>query len=135
MSCRELQCVVVNSQQSAHSSVSLLCVAVGCSELQSVAVCCSQFSTVNTFLSFITQCTIKNIQLPTVWRRGIECLKLRVSFRKRATIYRDFLQKTTYKTSYESSPPCTSRYGTVVIWCVCVCVGGCSYKKSSNCCE
>jgi len=42
----------------------------------------------------------------TGWRRCIECLKLLVSFHKRATNYRALLRKMTYKdkTSYASSP-------------------------------
>jgi len=44
----------------------------------------------------------------TGWRRSIGCLKLQVIFRKRATIYRALLRKTTYKdkASYGSSQPC-----------------------------
>ena len=51
----------------------------------------------------------------TGWRRPIGRLKLRVSFRKRATNYRALLQKITYedKASYESSPPCITRYNAV----------------------
>ena len=43
-------------------------------------------------------------------RRCIGCLRLQVSFRKRATNYRALLQKTTYKdkASYGASPPCRS---------------------------
>ena len=46
----------------------------------------------------------------TGWRRCIGCLKLQVSFRKRATKYRSLLRKMTYqdKASCGSSPPCTS---------------------------
>jgi len=46
---------------------------------------------------------------PTGWRRCIGCLKLHVSFRKRATSCRALLQKMTYedKVSYASLPPCT----------------------------
>jgi len=46
----------------------------------------------------------------TGWRRCIGLLKLQVSFRKRATIYRVLLQKMAYenKASYGSSLPCTS---------------------------
>ena len=44
----------------------------------------------------------------TGWRRPIECLKLQVIFRIRATDYRALLRKMTYKdkVSYVSSPPC-----------------------------
>ena len=44
----------------------------------------------------------------TGWRRPIACLKLRVSFRKRATNYRALLRKMTFtdKASYGSWPPC-----------------------------
>jgi len=43
------------------------------------------------------------------WRRCIGCLKLQVSFRKKATNYRTLLWKITSKdkASYGSSPPCT----------------------------
>jgi len=43
------------------------------------------------------------------WRRLIRCLKLQVSFRKRATNYRALLRKMTYedKAPYASTPPCT----------------------------
>jgi len=46
----------------------------------------------------------------TGWRRCIGCLKLHVSFRKRATNYRALWRKMTYqdKASYASSPPCTN---------------------------
>jgi len=44
------------------------------------------------------------------WQGPIECPKLQVSFRKRATNYRALLQKKTYKDKAfnRSSPPCTS---------------------------
>ena len=44
---------------------------------------------------------------PTGWRKCIGCLKLQVSFRKRATNYRALLRKMTSKdkASYASSPP------------------------------
>ena len=47
----------------------------------------------------------------TGWRRVIGCLKLQVSFRKRATSYRALLRKMTCKdtVSYDSTPPCTIR--------------------------
>jgi len=46
---------------------------------------------------------------PTGWQRCKGCLKLQVSFRKRATNYRGFSRKETCndKASYASSPPCT----------------------------
>ena len=45
----------------------------------------------------------------TGWRRCIGCLKLQVSFRKRATNYGALLQKMTHKdkASYGSVPPCS----------------------------
>jgi len=45
----------------------------------------------------------------TGWRRPIGCLKLQVILRKRATNYRAFFRKMTYKdkASYGSSPPCS----------------------------
>jgi len=44
----------------------------------------------------------------TGWQKPIGCLKLQVSFHKKATDYRALLQKMTYKdkASYRSSPPC-----------------------------
>jgi len=47
--------------------------------------------------------------LSTCWRRCIECLKLQVSFRKRATNYRALFCKITCKdkASPASSPPCS----------------------------
>jgi len=49
----------------------------------------------------------------TEWRRCIECLKLQVISRKRATNSRALLQKMTCKdkASYGSSPPCTQSGG------------------------
>ena len=46
----------------------------------------------------------------TEWRGCIECLKLQVSFHKRATNYRALWWKQTYadKTSCAISPPCTT---------------------------
>jgi len=46
----------------------------------------------------------------TGWLKCIGCLKLQVSFRKRATNYCVFLRKMTCKdaASYGSSPPCTA---------------------------
>jgi len=46
----------------------------------------------------------------TGWRRPIGCLKLQVTFCKRATIHRALLQKMTYKdkASYDSPPPCNN---------------------------
>jgi len=48
----------------------------------------------------------------TEWRRPIGCLKLQVNFRKRATNYRTFWRKMTYKdkASYRSSPPFISKF-------------------------
>ena len=44
----------------------------------------------------------------TGWRRLIECLKLQVVFRKKATNHRALLHKMTHqdKASYDSTPPC-----------------------------
>jgi len=46
----------------------------------------------------------------TGWRRPIECLKLQVIFRKRATNYRALLQKTICEDQvpYDSTPPCSA---------------------------
>ena len=43
------------------------------------------------------------------WRRPIECLKLQIIFRRRATNYRALLRKMTYKDKarYDSTPPCS----------------------------
>jgi len=48
------------------------------------------------------------VQLCTGWQKPIECLKLQVIFRKRATKYRALFRKMTCKdkASYGSSPPC-----------------------------
>ena len=48
-------------------------------------------------------------ELVPEWRRPIGCLKLQVIFHKRATNYRAFLWKMTYKdeASYDCMPPCT----------------------------
>jgi len=51
---------------------------------------------------------------PTGWRRYIGCLKLQVSFRKRATNYRAFLREIICedKASHVSLPPCSH----VCVW-------------------
>jgi len=48
----------------------------------------------------------------TRWRRLSGCLKLQVTFRKRATSYRALLRKITYndKLSYDSAPPCRRKH-------------------------
>ena len=82
--------------------------------------------------------TMKIMSIRTEWRRCIRCLKLHVSFRKRATIYMAFLRKITYeeKSSYASSAPCiytrthththTHKHSEMdVLLCVCVCVCVC----------
>jgi len=53
----------------------------------------------------------------TGWRRPIECFKLQVIFCKRATDYRDLLQKMTCKDKAlnGSSPPCSSRVSHVTL--------------------
>jgi len=55
--------------------------------------------------AYLCACTV----CATRRRRCIECLKLQVSFRERATNYRAVLWKTTCKDTafYGSSPPCT----------------------------
>jgi len=57
----------------------------------------------------IAKSHILNSVSHTGWRRCIGCLKLQVSFRKRATNYGALLRKTAYKdkTSYGSMPPCS----------------------------
>jgi len=60
---------------------------------------------------------IYTFRLTTGWRWLTACLKLQVIFRKKATNSRAFLRKMTSKdkTSYESSPPCTSLSGTTIL--------------------
>ena len=60
-------------------------------------------------LPFRSGFLVKNRTDATGWRRPIECLKLQVIFRKRATNYRALFRKTTYKdmASYGSLPPFT----------------------------
>jgi len=81
-------------------------------------------------------------QRDTGWRRPIECLKLQVIFRQRATDYRAFLRKTTYKNkaSYDSTPPCRSLISLMrvaaccsVLQCVVTC---CSVlQRVAACCS
>ena len=63
--------------------------------------------------------TIHNL-VDTGWRWFIGCLKLKVSFCKRATNYRTLLREMTYKdkASYGSSPLCTHKY---IYRCACTC--------------
>jgi len=53
-------------------------------------------------------CSIFSGICHTGWWRCIGCLKLQISFRKRAIDYRALLRKMTYhdKASYNSTPPC-----------------------------
>ena len=53
----------------------------------------------------------------TGWRRLIGSPKLQIIFHKRATKYRLFLRKMTYKDkgSYESSPSCTSSHSLILL--------------------
>ena len=52
----------------------------------------------------------------TGWRRCIGCLKLQVSFRKRATNFRALSRKWPIpKASYDATPPCTSHVWIVLI--------------------
>jgi len=91
-----LQCVAVWVPRSIDWSLLLL---ESCSVLQCVrwGVCVC-----------VCVCVLLWEHLLTGWRRNIGCLKLQVSFRKRATNYRALLQKETCKdkASYASSPPC-----------------------------
>ena len=52
--------------------------------------------------------SFKRLYTVTGWQRSIGCLKLQVTFRKRATNYRALLRKMTCKdkASYDSTPPC-----------------------------
>jgi len=56
----------------------------------------------------------------TGWRRLIGSPKLQIMFHERATKYRSFLRKMTYKDkgSYESSPPCSSRFADSSLGCL-----------------
>ena len=80
----------------------------------------------------------------TGWQRCIGCLKLQVSFRKRATNYRVLLRKVTYedKTPYASLPPCTDSYVFIqyhidintrthnnMYTYICTCIVVCAYYK------
>jgi len=53
----------------------------------------------------------------TGWRRVIGCLKLQVTFRKRATNYRALLRKMTGrdKACYDSTPPCRHMHGFILV--------------------
>jgi len=57
------------------------------------------------FLNIVTMIITYRV---TGWQRCIGCLKLKISFRKRATDFRALLQKMTLnaKASYVSTPPC-----------------------------
>jgi len=55
--------------------------------------------------NFYLYTSYTHINVDTGWRRCVECLKLQVSFRKRATNYRALLRKMTYQD--EISTPCT----------------------------
>ena len=75
--------------------------------------------TYNTCKYVCVQCVCDCIMKPfTGWRRCIGCLKLQVSFRKRAIIHRALLRKMTYKdkASYASLPPCMSSSSTVRLY-------------------
>jgi len=63
------------------------------------------------------------IKSGTRWRRPIKCLKLQVSFRKRATDYRALLRKMTCegKASYGSSPLYIKRLTMFVPWLIHTC--------------
>ena len=54
----------------------------------------------------------------TGWRRLIGSPKLQIIFHRRAIKYRSLLRKMTCKDkgSYESSPPCMSRYASCLMW-------------------
>ena len=83
--------------------------------LQCVAVCCSDNAQrwYDLFDLHISMTWLMCMSEDTGWRRCIGCLKLQVSFRKRATNYRALWRKRTYqhKASYASSPPCSAPQG------------------------
>jgi len=56
----------------------------------------------------------------TRWRRLVGCLQLQVIFCKRATNYRAFLRRMTYKdkTSYDSMPPCICDMKYLYFMCI-----------------
>jgi len=69
---------------------------------------CPHCATRTSKRNIICEKEIYDTDILTEWRRCIECVKLQVSFRKRANTYRAFLQKMIYqdKASYDATPPC-----------------------------
>jgi len=81
-------------------------IATLCDSLQQTAAHILQYTTTHCSTRFLQ---ILRNDMVTGWRKCIGCLKLQVSFWKRATNYGALLWKMTYKekASYESSPPCS----------------------------
>jgi len=92
-------------------------------------------------ISVKSPCCCQTYSWGTGWRRCIGCLKLQVSFCKRATNRRALLQKETYtdKASYGSLPPCIYLVAKHVCWCqinLSFCVPGIYiFVKSPCCCQ
>jgi len=93
--------------------------------LQCVTVCCSDMVHAHVWYDlfdlniFMTWLMCMSDRQNTGWRSCIGCLKLQVSFRKRATNYRALWRKMTYqnKASYASWPPCSAPQGfQYIIW-------------------
>ena len=70
-------------------------------------------------ISVKSQCCCQTYSWGTGWRWCIGCLKLQVSFCKRATNRRALLRKETYidKASYGSLPPCSHLAAKHACWC------------------
>ena len=68
-----------------------------CTYVLAVNICIHIFTFNMCYKYLLITCiyTYDNAGLATGWRRPIECLKLQVSFRKRATKYRALLRKIT----------------------------------------
>ena len=91
-------------------------VAVCCSVLQCVAVCCLGLILIR--MMYGVHETLRCLGLlSTGWRRLIGSHKLQIIFHKRDTKYRSLLREMTCKDkgSYESSPPCTTTSFTSAI--------------------
>jgi len=103
-----------------------------------VIVCTAVWEEAPVWVQQNVEKSVRNIwytEMCTEWRRPVECLKLQVFFRKRATNYRALLRKMTYgdTASYGSSPPCShclyiGNYTADLAICKCaviVCTGFC----------
>ena len=87
---------------------------------------------------YISHTSVYTYNLSTGWRRCTGCLKLQVSFCKRANNYRTLLRKLTYKdkASYASSPPCICPTHLCVLCffvkAPCVCTDKCESVRKSH---